>query len=149
MMHKAGRSIEEVPCSFSRWSVNFQGHMGQKIAKMDPNCAFPDCNFRDCNILTILTQNSRNFGLSAQNFFGFELESPNLHLICILGFSQLVLKMGGIDLDLQGHLAILTHKTAFNIAFVLSSRPAKGCYTYQTCSCLDTGTHWMLSAGCE
>ena len=24
--------------------------------------------------------------------------------------------MGGIDLDLQGHLAISTHKTAFNVA---------------------------------
>ena len=43
-------------------------------------------------------------------FNRFELESPNLHQICILGFSQLVLKMGGIDFDLQGHLAISTHK---------------------------------------
>ena len=37
---------------------------------------------------------------------GFELESPNLYRICILGFSPLVLKMGVIDLDLQGHFAI-------------------------------------------
>ena len=35
---------------------------------------------------------------------GFELESPDLHQICILGFSQLVFKMGIIDIDLQGHL---------------------------------------------
>ena len=33
----------------------------------------------------------------------FELESPNLHQTCILGYSQLVLKIGVIDLDLQGH----------------------------------------------
>ena len=69
-------------------------------------------------------------------FNGFELKSPNLHQICNLGFSQLVLKMGGIDLDLQGHLAIRTHKTTFNVTFVHWSRPAKGCYTSQTCSCV-------------
>ena len=34
----------------------------------------------------------------------FELESPNLHQIGILGNSQLVLKMGVTDFDLQGHL---------------------------------------------
>ena len=33
---------------------------------------------------------------------GFELESPNLHQICILGFSQLLFKMEVMDLDLQG-----------------------------------------------
>ena len=44
----------------------------------------------------------------------FELELPNLHQICILEFCQLALKMGVIDLDLQGHLAIiLTQETAF------------------------------------
>ena len=32
----------------------------------------------------------------------FELESPNLHQICILGYPRLVLKMEVIDLDLQG-----------------------------------------------
>ena len=32
--------------------------------------------------------------------------------------------MGAIDLDIQGHLTISTHK------------PAKGCYTSQTGSCL-------------
>ena len=47
---------------------------------------------------------------------GFELESPNLHQICILGFSHLVLKMGVIDIDLQGQLAIIsTQERAFDI----------------------------------
>ena len=81
----------------------------------------------------------------AITFNGFELESSNLHQICILRFSQLVLRMGGIDLDLQGHLAISTHKTAFNVALVHWSRPAKGCYMSQTCSChiWDCNlTHW-------
>ena len=41
----------------------------------------------------------------------FELESPNFHKICILGFSQMILKMGVIDLDLQGHLVILTENS--------------------------------------
>ena len=72
----------------------------------------------------------------AITFNRFELELPKLHQICILGFSQLVLKMGGIELDLQGHLAISTHKTAFNVALVHWSRPAKGYYTSQACSCI-------------
>ena len=33
----------------------------------------------------------------------FELEPPNLHQTCILGYSQLVLKVEVIDIDLQGH----------------------------------------------
>ena len=44
MMHKALSSIEEVPYCFSRSSVKFQGHTGQKIADFDPNLAFSDCN---------------------------------------------------------------------------------------------------------
>ena len=56
--------------------------------------------------------------MGAITFNGFELESQNLHQICILQFSQLVLKIGGIDLDLQGHFAISTPKTAFNVALV-------------------------------
>ena len=51
-------------------------------------------------------------------FNGFELELQNLHKICILGFSQLILKMGVIDLELQGPLAISTQETALNIASV-------------------------------
>ena len=44
MMHKAWSNIEEAPCCFSRLSIKFQGHMGQKIADFDPNWAFPDYN---------------------------------------------------------------------------------------------------------
>ena len=32
-----------------------------------------------------------------------EMESPNLHQACIMGYSQLLLKMEIIDLDLQGN----------------------------------------------
>ena len=49
---------------------------------------------------------------------GFELESPNLYQICILGFSQLVLKMEVIDHDLQGLAIVSTQETAFNVALV-------------------------------
>ena len=66
---------------------------------------------------------------------GFELESPNLHQICILGFSRLVLKMEVIDIDLQGLAIVSTQETAFNVDHVYWSRPANGCYTSQTCSC--------------
>ena len=45
MMHKAWSKIEEVPYSFSRPSIKFQGHTGQNISNFDPNWAFPDCNF--------------------------------------------------------------------------------------------------------
>ena len=44
-MHKAWSSMEEVSYYFSRSSIKFQGHTGQKIANFDPNWAFPDCNF--------------------------------------------------------------------------------------------------------
>ena len=44
MMHEAWSSIENVPCCFSKSSVKFQGHTGQKITIFDPNLEFPDCN---------------------------------------------------------------------------------------------------------
>ena len=44
MMHKAWSSIEEVPYCFSRSSIKFQCHTGQKIADLDPSLAFPDGN---------------------------------------------------------------------------------------------------------
>ena len=60
--------------------------------------------------------------------------APNIHL-GILWLIWVVLKMGVIDLDLLGHLAISTHETAFNVALVHWSRLATGCYTSQTCPC--------------
>ena len=39
------RCIEEVLYCFSRSSVKFHGHTGQKIANFDPNWAFPNCNY--------------------------------------------------------------------------------------------------------
>ena len=44
MMHKAWCSIEEVSYYFSRLSIKFQGHTGQKITDFDPSWGFPDCN---------------------------------------------------------------------------------------------------------
>ena len=44
MIYKAWSSIKEVPYCFSRSSIKFQGHTGQKIANFDPNWAFLDCN---------------------------------------------------------------------------------------------------------
>ena len=37
---------------------------------------------------------------------GFKLESPFLHRMCILGPVSALLKMGSIDLDLQGHFGL-------------------------------------------
>ena len=36
MMHKAWRSIEEVPYCFSRSSTKFHGHTGRKIDDLNP-----------------------------------------------------------------------------------------------------------------
>ena len=44
MMHRAWSSIVEVPYSFSRSYVQFQGHTALKIVEFDPNWAFPDSN---------------------------------------------------------------------------------------------------------
>ena len=41
MMHIAWSSIGDLPYCFSRLSVKFQGHRGQKIADFDPNWVFP------------------------------------------------------------------------------------------------------------
>ena len=80
-----------------------------EVIDLDPQGHFGhfDLEFYEICLVCVITCN------------GFELESPNLHQICILGFSELVLIMGLIDLDLQGHLAIiLTQETAFNVALV-------------------------------
>ena len=44
MMHKSWSGIEEVPYSFSRSSVKFQGHTALKIVEFDLNWVFPDSN---------------------------------------------------------------------------------------------------------
>ena len=45
-----------------------------------------------------------------------------------LGILSAGTEMGVIDFDFQGHLAIISNQeTAFNIAIVHWSRPAKGC----------------------
>ena len=41
---KPDNILEEVPYCFSRSSIKFEGHTGQKITDFDPNWAFPDCN---------------------------------------------------------------------------------------------------------
>ena len=56
----------------------------------------------------------RHFGLKRVNFHkfelvcaitqqGFDLKSPTSHIMCILGPSSALLKIGSIDLDRQGH----------------------------------------------
>ena len=91
----------------------------------------------------------RNFTCLHDICNGFELESPNLHQICLLGFAQLVLKMEVIDLDLQGLAIISTQEIALNFALVYWSRPAKGCYTSQTCACYVILIHPIHSVHCQ
>ena len=42
MLHKAWNSKGEMPYSFPRSSIKFQGHTVQNITDFDPNWAFPD-----------------------------------------------------------------------------------------------------------
>ena len=65
----------------------------------------------------------------------FELKSPNLHQICIMVFTRLVLKMGFIELDLQGHWPFRL-RIPRNVALVYWFMPAKGCYTSTMCYCI-------------
>ena len=106
------------------------------------------CDLDLQGILAILTRNSKKFWLvSAITCDGFELESPNLPQICILGFSGLILKMGFIDLDLQGHLAMSTQNSKKRHSSSLSStdlgRPmhaSLGCYMWKHAHV----QHWVL-----
>ena len=43
-MQTALSSREDMHYCFSKSSVKFQGHTGQKITDFDSNLAFPDCN---------------------------------------------------------------------------------------------------------
>ena len=65
---------------------------------------------------------------------GFEVESTNLHQICILGFSRLVLNMGGQwpwRSRSFGHFDLEFQEMAFYVILVYWSRPAMGCYISQ------------------
>ena len=54
-------------------------------------------------------------GVQAITRQGFDPESPFSHRMCILGPSRLLLKMGSIDLDLQGHFGLkLTYFCKFD-----------------------------------
>ena len=46
----------------------------------------------------------------------FELGSPDLHQICILGLSRTLLKMVLIERDIQGHLGAITVKIGPKLA---------------------------------
>ena len=63
--------------------LDLQGHFGLKLI-----------NFRKFELVRAITRQ------------GFELESPFLHRMCILGPFSTLLKMGSIDLDLQGHFGL-------------------------------------------
>ena len=60
--------------------LDLQGHFGLKLT-----------HFRKFELVYAITSQ------------GLELESPFSHRMCILGPFRTLLKMGSIDLDLQGH----------------------------------------------
>ena len=65
----------------------------------------------------------------------FELESSNLHQVCILRFSWLAWNTGVLDLDLQGNLAISNQDykkwCSTSLLYTELGRPLKGYYTSQ------------------
>ena len=85
--------------------LRLQGHLGLKRSKSAKN-----------GLLHVIAPHT------------LESRSPNLHQICIMGPSRILLKMVLIDCDLQGHLGAQTVKsrpymlvcTIKNHAFALS-----------------------------
>ena len=69
MLHKAWNSKGKMPYCFPRSSIKFQGHTGQNITDLDPNCAFPDYRpvaaFKSLRfaLFEIIHQISRSHGL--------------------------------------------------------------------------------------
>ena len=63
--------------------LDLQGHFGLKLT-----------DFRKFELVCAITRQ------------GFDLESPFSHRMCILGPFRTLLKMGSIDLDLQGHFGL-------------------------------------------
>ena len=62
---------------------DLQGHLGLKLT-----------DFRKFELVCAITQQ------------GFDLETPFLHRMCILGPIRILFKMGSIDFDLQGHFGL-------------------------------------------
>ena len=71
--------------------LDLQGHLGLKRPKSAQN-----------GLVTVITRHA------------FDLGSPNLHQMCILGPSRRLLKMVLIDLDLQAYLGLKLSKSAKN-----------------------------------
>ena len=63
--------------------LDLQGHFGLKLT-----------DFRKFELVCAITHQ------------GFDLESSFSHRMCILGPFRTLLKMGSIDLDLQGHFGL-------------------------------------------
>ena len=80
MMHKAWSNIEGVPYCFSRSSVKFQGHTGEKIADFDPNWVFPDLTWvLICRWLSNDTQSFKQHRRGAPLFFKIILQISRSH----------------------------------------------------------------------
>ena len=68
---------------------------------------------------------------------GFELESPNSHRMCILGPYRMLLKMGLIDLDLQGHFGLkLTNFCKFELGRTITHQGFKLESPYSLIMCI-------------
>ena len=65
----------------------------------------------------------------------FELESPNLHQACILGYSELILKIGVIDINFQGHLAISSPRNGIQLCSCIPIQASQGVLHIPTWSC--------------
>ena len=75
---------------------------------------------------------------------GFELESPNLHQICILGYSQLVLKMEVINFDLQHHLASFRLKKLHSMLLLFTELRGATCPKHALVSFCSIFGHSLL-----
>ena len=86
-MHKAWRSIEEMPYCFSRSSIKFQGHTGWKINDMNPildKITRPVAAIKSIRF-TLFIINRINCALIHREFFDVHIESTETPLQNLLG----------------------------------------------------------------
>ena len=97
----------ELVCTITQQGFDLESPSSHRMCILGPSSALLKMGLIDLDL-------QGHFGLKRVNFHkfelvcaitqqGFDLESPSSHRMCILGPSSALLKMGSIDLDLQGH----------------------------------------------
>ena len=100
----------ELVCAITQQGFDLESPSSHRMCILGPSSALLKMELIDLDL-------QGHFGLKRVNFHkfelvcaitqqGFDLESPSSHRMCILGPFSALLKMGLIDLDLQGHFGL-------------------------------------------